>query len=135
MTRSDASERTERLVANRKHAAAKKQEKTLLVIRTLAQQNHRISFKMVERAASVSTWFVYNNPEVRSAIDEAMRDQNSISPDPNHEVANVRSIRSLRTEIANAREEIKDLRVERVNLRQKLERKLGQQIDGWVPGK
>lgn len=129
MTRSDAAERTQRLVANRKLVSAEKQERALRTIRILVQENRRVNFKTVERAASVSTWFVYNNIEVRAAIEEAMQDQRVPSSDPKNELVDDRTIRSLRIEIANAREEIKDLRTERVNLRQRLERKLGQQIE------
>lgn len=42
---------------------------------TCSQPDKRISFARVAREANVSTWFVYNNPEVKDAIRDAMNEQ------------------------------------------------------------
>lgn len=127
MTRSD--ERTERLIANRRASAAKKQAHTLTKLEELLSREERVSFVKVQRAAGVSTWFVYNNPTIRSAIEAAIRNQSDHKPAESYKPAEGRIEAGLRAEIANARSEIRDLRNERDRLRQHLQRNLGDQVD------
>lgn len=125
---SSVTARTERLVAKRKLAAAEKQAHTLAFIERLLASQGRVTFVDVQRGAGVSTWFVYNNPVVRAAIEDAMREQRTARSIDAVKPADDRTIRGLRAELADARAEIRDLREERERLRRRLQRNLGDQI-------
>ncbi|WP_133298444.1 DUF6262 family protein [Tsukamurella pulmonis] len=124
--------RTQRLIAARRAAAAHKQAVTVACVDEMVTEGDHVSFTSVHRAAGVSTWFVYNNPAVRRAIETAMQEQQAQSTStisrPNTPVDD-RTMRGLRTELANARSEIRDLRAERDRLRRRLQRDLGDQLD------
>lgn len=127
MTAADA--RTERLVANRRAAALKKQVSTLAVLEEMISRGARVSFVDVQRKARVSTWFVYNNPTVRLAIDAAIKDQQDHGIAAPSMSLDDRTTAGLRVELANAQAEIRDLRTERDRLRHHLQRSLGNQLD------
>ncbi|MGW0875311.1 DUF6262 family protein [Streptomyces sp. NPDC002740] len=79
------------------------------VIRDLLTAGQRITFARVAREANVSTWFVYNKPEVKTAILDAMNDQTRHGAQA---AATPRSQRAtpagLHTDVALAREEIQE---------------------------
>lgn len=129
MTESDASARTERLIAKRRQAAAEKQTHTLETVERLLARQERVTFVDVQRAAGVSTWFVYNNAAVRRAIEDGMREQRDEQASTTVKTTDDRNIQGLRSELADARAEIRDLRAERERLRLRLQRNLGEQID------
>lgn len=126
MTTTDS--RTERLVANRRVAAAKKQTHTLATIERMLERGVRITFVEVHRTAGVSTWFVYNNPTIRQAIESAIRFQQHHHATEATKPLDDRTLPGLRAELANARAEIRDLREERDRLRHRLQRDLGDQV-------
>lgn len=121
--------RTDRLIANRRAAAAQKQAHTLAIIEKMLKNGTRVTFVDVQRAAGVSTWFVYNNPKVRHAIESATRVQQHHYADQAAKPLDDRTLSGLRTELADARVEIRDLREERDRLRARVQRGLGDQID------
>lgn len=121
--------RTDRLVANRRAAAAKKQTHTLAAIEQMLERGTRVTFVEVQRTAGVSTWFVYNNPTIRWAIESAIRAQHDHHAAEATRPLDDRSLPGLRAELANARAEIRDLRDERDRLRRRLQRDLGDQVD------
>lgn len=121
--------RTERLVANRRAAAAEKRTNALTIIDQMLSGSERVNFVEVHRAAGVSTWFVYNNPDVRHRIEAAMREQNDNKKTTTAQPLDDRTASGLRAELTDARIEIRDLRDERDRLRQRLQRDLGDQID------
>ena len=125
----DTAARTKRLVDARRQAAAEKQARALATVDRLLARGEHLSFIDVHRAAGVSTWFVYNNPTVRSAIEQAIRHQHERHADSGTTPADDRSLPGLRTELAHARSEIRDLRDERDRLRTRLRRDLGDQVD------
>ena len=121
--------RTDRLVANRRAAAAKKHTHTLATIEQMLACGARVTFVDVQRAAGVSTWFVYNNPRIRDAIESAARLQEHHRTAEATKPADDRTLPGLRTDLANARAEIRDLRDERDQLKRRLQRDLGHQVD------
>jgi flagellar biosynthesis chaperone FliJ len=125
----DPAARTERLVATRRQAAADKQAHALATVDRLLARGEQVSFVDVHRAAGVSTWFVYNNPTVRDAIEQAIRHQRERHAANPAKPADDRTLPGLRTELAHARAEIRDLRDERDRLRSRLHRDLGEQVD------
>lgn len=125
----DTAARTERLVATRRRAAAEKQARALAIVERLLARGEHVSFVDVHRAAGVSTWFVYNNPAVRNAIERAIRHQRALPAAGRTTSADDRSLPGLRTELAHARCEIRDLRDERDRLRTRLRRDLGDHVD------
>lgn len=77
----------------------------------------------------MSTWLLYNVPEVRAAAEAAIAEQTSRgvpAPGPVNQGA---SAESLRTDLALAREEVKALRTDNARLRDRLRRTLGAEID------
>jgi hypothetical protein len=84
VTRPAAADRTARLVAARQDAARGTQKRTLKAIEEMRSRQDRISFAAVQRAAGVSTWFVYNNRQVRAAIEEAIALQTPNQAKPRH---------------------------------------------------
>lgn len=88
-----------------------------------------MTFVDIHRAAGVSTWFVYNNVAVRAAIEHAIRQQREATTEGPAKPTDDRTLPGLRTELAHARAEIRDLRGERDRLRHRLQRDLGEQLD------
>lgn len=92
----------------------------------------RISFAGVAREANVSTWFVYNSAEVKTAIWDAMQEQThhgvEAAAAPRRERA---TPASLHTDLALAREEIQDLKRERDVLKQRVQLALARKSTTW----
>lgn len=123
--------RTEKLIANRRAASTEKQSSTLATLKSMMSRGENVTFASVRRAAGVSSWFVYNNPVVRAAIESAIKEnKNRLSEDCYTKPDN-RTNADLRVELANARCEISDLRSEVSRLRQHLQRTLGEQVDSF----
>jgi chromosome segregation ATPase len=78
----------------------------------------------------VSTWFVYNQPQVRNAVQAAMDEQRGLGRQASLRSSSHRVTQSgLHTELALAREEIKDLKKERDRLRERVRLSLGAELD------
>jgi len=122
--------RVQRLRAARAQDSAAKIDRSLKVIHDLLASGQRITFARVAREASVSTWFVYNQPPVRASVEAAMSEQRGQRgkhslPASRQQVAPA----GLHTELALAREEIKDLKKERDRLRDRVRLSLGAELD------
>ncbi|MEU2716182.1 DUF6262 family protein [Streptomyces sp. NPDC007205] len=122
--------RVQRLRAARAQDSAVKIDRALKVVHDLLASCQRITFARVAREASVSTWFVYNQPQVRNAVQTAMHEQRAhgrrtaATPD-----SRLVTPAGLQTELALAREEIKDLKKERDRLRERVRLSLGAELD------
>ncbi|MEB0000577.1 hypothetical protein QN367_15955 [Cryobacterium sp. RTS3] len=92
----------------------------------------RVSFARVAREARVSTWLVYNVPEIKNAISAAIEAQqrDGITPQRSQTTFKDQSSESLRTDLALSREEIRCLRVEVAKIRGRLQLKLGAEAEG-----
>lgn len=120
----------DRLRRVRQADSAAKATRAKEVVDNLLRGGQRISFARVARQASVSTWFVYNNPAVKSAIQEAMADQTGHGVTAAAVVPRARvTPASLHAELALAREEIKELKHQRDALKQRIQLSLGAEID------
>lgn len=107
----------------------RKHERAHTTLRRLVDSGSRVTFARVAREADVSTWLVYNTPDLKAAIQAAIERQqrDSIEPVGTQSSSNV-SHASLRTDLALARAEIKSLRQERDSLKKRVERVLGDEI-------
>lgn len=118
------------LRAARAHDSNTKRERTLTALRELHTSGLRVTFAGVARESRVSTWFTYNQREVRTAIESAMTDQieNGVTEaaTPNRERV---SSTSLQTELALARHELTETRRDRDRLRAKVQLALGAELD------
>lgn len=127
----DRSRRVERLRASRAKDSEVKTARALDVVHGLLRTGRRITVTQVAREAAVSTWFVYNQPQVHQAVRDgittqrAQGHQHSVVPEAQHA-----SSAGLRTDLALAREEIKDLKTERDRLRNRVRLSLGAELDG-----
>ncbi|WP_405798606.1 DUF6262 family protein [Streptomyces sp. NBC_01506] len=127
----DRNARVERLRVSRAKDSEDKTRRALDAVDGLLRSGRRITVTQVAREASVSTWFVYNQPQVHQAVQDgitaqqARGRQNSLAPE-----ASQVSQAGLRTDLALAREEIKDLKKERDRLRNRVRLSLGAELEG-----
>ena len=117
-------ERVARLAEVRRGDSTRKQAAALAAVDNLVRANQPVTFAAVERAAKVSSWFVYNNAEVRAAICAA-RSRTEARATPTANVAPA----SLRADLALARAEVKQLRAERDRLLAQVRRSLGSALE------
>lgn len=121
--------RTDLLVQARRRVSQTKQDQTLAAVERLRSTGQAVTFTAASRAAAVSTWFAYNNTLVAAAIRQAQTDQaeNGLQshPQPQERVTAV----SLRTELGNSRQEVKELRHENVRLNAALATRLGTNLE------
>ncbi|MER7683893.1 DUF6262 family protein [Streptomyces sp. NPDC097610] len=122
--------RVKRLHAARAQDSAAKIDRSLRVIHDLLASGQRITIARVAREASVSTWFLYNQLKVREAVQTAMHEQQHHKgrTSPSSSTQQV-SPAGLHTELALAREEIRDLKKERDRLRERVRLSLGAELD------
>ncbi|MFF2812544.1 DUF6262 family protein [Streptomyces sp. NPDC058000] len=115
------------LAESRRQTSLVKRQRVLDTIRLMLDDDELISFAAVARAARVSTWLVYAEG-VREHVQAAIQRQQQA---PVAAVAHGRQARptSLHADLAMAREEIKELRTERDQLRSAMRQHLGHQLD------
>ncbi|MGW0578015.1 DUF6262 family protein [Streptomyces sp. NPDC002920] len=128
-TASSRDTRVARLRRARQTDSVTKTTRARGVIRDLLKAGQRITFARVAREANVSTWFVYNKPEVKTAILDAMNDQTRHGAEAAATPRSQRTPIGLHTDLAFAREEIQDLKRERDTLKQRVQLALGAEID------
>lgn len=121
------SERSERLTAAKRAESKAKRHAAIAVVAALMKAGSRVSYSRVAREARVSTWLVYNAPEVSVAIRAAIEQQQRAGYEdaPKDGSGSSLSLASVRTDLELARIEIKELRAERSSLRAKVSRALG----------
>ena len=124
--------RVERLRLARVNDSQTKRQSALIVTRRLLKAGERISVARVARDAGVSTWLIYNAPEVAAAVTDAIAIQrrDGIHPDIQRSRAPLPSVDSLRTDLALARHEVTSLRTENVKLKLRLRTTLGAEAEG-----
>jgi len=131
MTTTDTRERrTDALTAARRKDSAAKTIRSLAAVERLHRGGHRVTFAGVAREAQVSGWFVYNQPDVRGAVDRAIADQgaNGVTA-TSVDTAERGSNSSLATELAHARAEIRDLIEQRDRYRERARLALGTELE------
>ncbi|WP_109005305.1 DUF6262 family protein [Streptomyces rishiriensis] len=126
----DRNTRVERLRASRAKDSEDKTKRALDAVDGLLRSGRRITVAQVARDAAVSTWFIYNQPQVHQAVQDGTAAQRERVRDkfPVPETRQVSSA-GLRTDLALAREEIKDLKKERDRLRTRVRLSLGAELD------
>ncbi|MFG2324734.1 DUF6262 family protein [Streptomyces sp. NPDC048568] len=126
----DRDARVERLRASRAQDSETKTARALEAVDGLLRTGRRITVAQVAREAAVSTWFVYNQPRVHEAVEAGISAQRAqghrISSYP---AAQQVSSAGLQTDLALAREEIKDLKRERDRLRERVRLSLGAELE------
>jgi len=117
------------LAAARQRDVHAKRDRVIASVARLHGTGQRVTIAHVARDAQVSTWFIYNTPTLLTAVRDAMRDQLESGPRQTVETAAPVSSHSLSTDLALAREEIRDLRLERDRLRTRVQLALGADLD------
>lgn len=127
----DRNARVERLRISRAKDSEDKTKRALDAVDGLLRSGRRITIAQVAREASVSTWFVYNQPQVHQAVQDGITAQQTRGRQNSHapEISQV-SPAGLLTDLALAREEIKDLKKERDRLRNRVRLSLGAELEG-----
>lgn len=122
-------QRVERLRAARTADSQVKRTKAIETAHRLGRSGVKITVARVAREAGVSIWLIYNAPEVRDVVQVLIAQQASqgISSPPVGARAVTSS--SLLTDLALAREEIKELRSENKKYRERLGRALGAEAE------
>lgn len=122
-------DRTKALHEAKRADSRRKHERAHATVQRLLDSGSRVTFARVAREADVSTWLVFNTPDLKAAIQAAIERQHRAGTEPigKHPSSNV-SHASLRTDLALARAEIKSLKQERDALKKRVERILGNEI-------
>lgn len=122
-------DRTRALHDAKRADSRRKHDRAIATVKRLLDSGSRVSFARVAREANVSTWLVYNSTELKTAIQNAIDQQNAdgLKQAPARP-ATAASNASLMTDLALARAEIKSLKQERDALRKRIERVLGDEI-------
>ncbi|MFH5228155.1 DUF6262 family protein [Antrihabitans spumae] len=121
--------RTDKLIAARQQVSRDKHERTLTTLHRLLQSGARISFAGVAREAGVSTWLLYNSPELKQAIHSGMQRHPQPEPPTSSRGQSHAAPDGLRTDLELARHEIAVLRRSERKLRDRLQRTLGAEIE------
>lgn len=122
-------DRTRALHEAKRADSQRKHDRATATVKRLLASGSRVSFARVAREANVSTWLVYNSTELKTAIQDAIDQQNAegLTPAPARPAA-AASNASLMTDLALARAEIKSVKQERDALRKRVERVLGDEV-------
>jgi Family of unknown function (DUF6262) len=121
-----AAKRVQALHDARRRDSESKRVHVRKTVESMVLAGEIVTFASVARRARVSTWLVYADG-VREHIKTAMRRQAEESiPAKDSDTI---SAASLRTDLALAREEIKQVRADNDKLRRNAQRLLGQQLD------
>jgi hypothetical protein len=133
MTSQDPSQaRAGALRAARARDSQLKRQRVLDAVHALESADAPITAAAVASAAGVSTWLAYA-PGVREHIDAARHRQTEHTQTPQPRPTPQRppaTTDSLRTDLAVAHQELRRLRAERDQLRARLRRHLGAEIEG-----
>lgn len=129
-----ADDRTAGLREARARDSADKRGRVREVIDALEAADTPITAAAVARTAGVSTWLVYTDG-LREHLDAARRRQHQRTNHPPHAADSQPSPTpaGLRTDLTLARDQIRRLRAERDQLRQRLRLQLGAEIDAPDP--
>jgi chromosome segregation ATPase len=110
-----AGRRIAALCQARASQAARKRQDVLDTLQAMAGNGIRATFDLVARRAGVSRQFLYSDPELRAAVEQA---RSKPPPSPPRDATG--DADGLRTDLLLAREEIKRLRSENARLKTKL---------------
>lgn len=120
-------DRIARLTEARRADSTAKREAVLASLAELTNGDETtVTIAEVARRAKVSTWFIYNSPDLRRAV-HAARIPTSQTKAPSGRTA--ATVQSLRTDLAIARSEISDLRSERDALAHRIQLILGKSVE------
>lgn len=115
MSTDPAVRRTAALQQARASQSARKRQDVLDALQAMADNGIRATFDLVARRAGVSRQFLYSDPGLRTAVEQAR------SKPPSKPLPSVTGdADGLRTDLLLAREEIKRLRSENARLKTKL---------------
>ncbi|MFC8871159.1 DUF6262 family protein [Streptomyces sp. NPDC057148] len=119
------------LKAARERDSQNKRRRVLEVLDSLQRTGTKITFARVAKEAGVSNWLAYS-PGLREPIEAARRRQEELGIEatadavpPQSRVSNA----SLKTDLALAQQQIKELREERNRLRERLRLQLGTELN------
>jgi DNA repair exonuclease SbcCD ATPase subunit len=119
------------LKAARERDSQNKRRRVLEVLDSLQRTGMKITFARVAKEAGVSSWLTYS-PGLREPIEAARRRQEELGIEatagavpPQSRVSNA----SLKTDLALAQQQIKELREERNRLRERLRLQLGTELN------
>lgn len=115
MSTDPAGRRTAALRQARASQSARKRQDVLDALQAMADNGIRATFDLVARRAGVSRQFLYSDPGLRDAVEQA---RSKPPPRPLRGVAG--DADGLRTDLLLAREEIKRLQSENARLKNKL---------------
>lgn len=116
MSTDPAGRRTAALRQARASQSARKRQDVLDALQAMADNGIRVTFDLVARRAGVSRQFLYSDPGLRAAVEQA---RSKLPSKPLRDVASG-DADGLRTDLLLAREEIKRLRSENSGLKTKL---------------
>ncbi|ESP98480.1 hypothetical protein EES44_03355 [Streptomyces sp. ADI96-15] len=119
------------LKAARERDSQDKRRRVLEVLDSLQRAGTKITFARVAKEAGVSNWLAYS-PGLREHIDAARRRQEELGIEATADAVPPQtrvSSASLKTDLALAQQQVKELREERNRLRERLRIQLGTELN------
>ena len=124
-----AADTTSRLIESRRASALHKRKVTEQVIARLLETGQQLNLTQIARHAGVSTWLIYNTPELRVAAFEAIRMSQRSELHESREAK-----RGKASDLALAMKRISSLQSENKVLRDKARLSLGAAIERTATG-
>lgn len=124
-----AARRTENLIAAKKADSRRKRDAVFRSITALAGEHHRITIPAIARHAGVSTWLIYNVPELKQAVHNAARQQTGKTNLPAAPAGGSASVSSLTNELAHLAARLKKTTAERDKYKDIIKSSVGAQLE------
>lgn len=123
------SARTEHLIAAKKADSRRKRDAVFRSIMSLAKKSRRITIPAVARDAGVSTWLIYNVPELKQAVHDAAHRQKGKTTLHARPANHSASISSLTNDLAHLSARLAKTTAERDKYKDIIKSSVGAQLE------
>lgn len=128
------SERTSKLIAAKRADSQRRRTAVLKAIETQTQNGQPVTVAAVARAAGVSTWLIYNVPDLLAAVRRAPATEPHATTAGNNRTGNSGpSPASLHNELALLNARFTKVTAERDRLKKALKARIGEQLELETP--
>ncbi|NOJ61638.1 hypothetical protein [Arthrobacter sp. 260] len=121
--------RTARLIAAKKADSQRRREAVLKAIAAHTKAGQSITTAGIARSAGVSTWLIYNVPDLLEAIRGAAAQSHAKEDTVRKSTGSAPTINSLRNEVSMLNARLTKTAAEREQLKKALRNKIGEQLE------